>query len=169
MRKSITASNGFAMPVSTTGVSWLDLAKLARLEISSEDKLYPAEQALTWTTPDALPGRSPNTIGWKAELLGPQTILLRFDQPQTIRRVWLHFRETVRERSQEFALYATTLDGHTHEIVRQQWSFSPRGSTEEQEDYSFNLENVTALTLWIDPDRGRDRYPATLMAFRVQG
>ncbi len=169
MRKSIIASNGYAMPETTTGQAWLDLAKLASIEISSEDKLYPAEQAFTWTTPDALPGRSPNTLGWQAELLGPQTLLLRFDEPQTIKRVRLHFRETERERSQEFALHATTLDGLTREIVRQQWSFSPRGSTEEQEEYSINLDNVTALTLWIDPDRGRDRYPATLMAFRVQG
>ncbi len=168
MRKTIIASNGYAMP-QTARHAWLDLAKLASVEISSEDKKFPAEQAFTWTTPEALPGMAPNTEGWRAELAGPQTMHLRFDEPQTVKRVLLHFRETEQERSQEFSLHATFVNGQKQEIVRQQWSFSPRGSTEEQESYVVNLDGVTCLTLWIDPDRGRDRYKATLVAFRVEG
>ncbi len=162
MRKTIIASNGYrVVDQLTQGQAWLDLAALARVEISSEDAQYPVEQALTGAMSDA--------SGWRAEMLGPQTILLRFDEPQTVKRVLLHFRETEQERSQEFSLHATLVDGRTQEIVRQQWSFSPRGSTDEQESYDVSLENVTTLTLWIDPDRGRDRYRATLAAFRVQG
>ncbi len=166
MRKTIIASNGYReVDQLAQGQAWLDLAALARVEISSEDAQYSVEQALTGSAPGAMSGAS----GWRAEMLGPQTILLRFDEPQTVKRVLLHFRETEQERSQEFSLHATLVDGRTQEIVRQQWSFSPRGSTDEHESYDVSLENVTTLTLWIDPDRGRDRYRATLAAFRVQG
>ena len=36
------------------------------------------------------------------------------------------------------------------EVVRQQWSFSPQGSTEEIEDYPVNLSGITTLELRID-------------------
>ena len=168
MRKTIIASNGYALETElSAGEQWLDLGSLARVEISSEDALYPVEQALTASQLAA--GAQTGMQGWRAELPGPQTMHLRFDEPQTVKRVLLHFRETEQERSQEFSLHATTADGRTKEIVRQQWSFSPRGSTNEQENYLVNLENVTTLTLWIDPDRGRDRYHATLVSLRVEG
>ena len=170
MRKTIIASDGYARASeqAAAGQTWLDLATLAQVEISSEDVQFPVEHALT-VDAQSLSETSSSNRGWRAELLGPQTLNLRFDTPQTIKRVLVHFRETEQERSQEFSLHATLADGRRQEIVRQQWSFSPRGSTDEQENYLVNLEAVTALTLWIDPDRGRDRYRATLAAFRVEG
>jgi hypothetical protein len=42
------------------------------------------------------------------------------------------------------------------EVVRQQWSFSPYGSTEEIEDYTVNLSGITTLEVRIDPDRSHD-------------
>ena len=48
------------------------------------------------------------------------------------------------------------------EIVRQQWTFSPGGASEEVEDYAVDLENIASIELTIDADRGRDRIPATL-------
>jgi hypothetical protein len=168
MRKTIIASDGFSPDLMKTRPAWLDLPRIARVEISSEDARYPVEQALVESAPHELQGLYTGTSGWRAEVLGPQTLSLRFDEPQKVKRVLLHFREAEQERSQEFTLHATMADGRTQEIVRQQWSFSPRGSTEEQENYSVNLEDVTTLTLWIDPDRGRDRYRATLEALRVE-
>lgn len=166
MRKAIIASDGYStLDASASEQTWLDLGHLARVEISSEDAQYPVEQALVLKKA----GPAPATLGWRAELLGPQTLKLRFDEPQTVRRVLLHFRETEQERSQEFSLHATLADGRIQELVRQQWSFSPRGSTDQQENYVVNLEKVTTLTLWIDPDRGRNRYPATLVSMRVEG
>ena len=53
------------------------------------------------------------------------------------------------------------------EIVRQQWTFSPTGSTQEIEDYAVELESVTKLELVIDPDRGRGQSLATLNALRL--
>jgi hypothetical protein len=40
------------------------------------------------------------------------------------------------------------------EVIRQQWNFSPNGSTNELEDYVVELEAVSILELTIDPDRG---------------
>jgi hypothetical protein len=42
------------------------------------------------------------------------------------------------------------------EVVRQQWSFSPNGATEETEDYTVTLSGITTLELRIDPDRSHD-------------
>jgi hypothetical protein len=38
------------------------------------------------------------------------------------------------------------------EIVRQQYVFSPGGSTLEVENYQVDLRELVALELWINPD-----------------
>jgi Anaphase-promoting complex, subunit 10 (APC10) len=124
---------------------WRDLERIARVEISSEDPQFPIEHAL---------GKS-ETTGWRAAGTGPQLIRLHFDEPQAIKRIHVHFVERSAERSQEFAVYAGT-GAELKEIVRQQWSFSPHGSTEEIEDFSVNLSGVTTLEVRIDPDRSHD-------------
>jgi hypothetical protein len=53
------------------------------------------------------------------------------------------------------------------EIVRQQRTFSPTGSTQEIEDYAVELESVTKLELVIDPDRRRGHSLATLNTLRL--
>jgi hypothetical protein len=125
--------------------SWLDLERIAAVEISSEDPNFPIEHAL---------GKA-GTTGWRAAAPGPQKIRLLFDQPQTIRRIQLHFVDRVSERSQEFWLLALVGD-ELRDVVRQQWNFSPHSTTEELEDYKVELNGVTALELRIDPDRSRD-------------
>jgi hypothetical protein len=125
---------------------WRDLERIARVEISSEDSQFPIEHALGKT----------ETTGWRAAGTGPQMIRLHFDEPQAIRRIQVHFVERSAERSQEFAVYAGSGGAEMKEVVRQQWSFSPHGSTEEIEDFSVNLSSVTTLELRIDPDRSHD-------------
>jgi hypothetical protein len=88
-------------------------------------------------------------------------------KPVRIRRIFLRFAEGEHERTQEFSLRYTTQAGIQQEIVRQQWNFSPNGSTEETEDYTVELEGVTRLELRIDPDLGRDQHRASLDAWRV--
>jgi len=140
---------------------WLDLEAIAEVEITSEDKLFPIEMAL---------GKEPTT-GWRAAAPGEQTIRLVFDQPTTIRRIWLYFVERTAQRSQEFALFAKDLTGESREVVRQQYTFSPTGSTEEIEDYAVELDKVVALELRIDPDRAHDprqsKEYASLTALRL--
>ncbi len=157
MRKQITGQGNDPSKHPKEPGTWLNLESLAQVEVTSEASGYPVENALT-----SAPGN-----GWKAA--GPQaaTIALRFDAPQKITRTMLHFAEPEHERSQEWAISAAYADGSHRELLRQGWNFSPSGSTEQREDYSIDTQPVVLLTLWIDPDRGRDRYPATLLAWRL--
>ena len=143
MRKSIVSpSAATATPISDL---WRDLERIARVEISSEDPSFPIEHAL---------GKK-ETTGWRAAETGPQLIRLHFDEPLNIKRLRLHFVDKTAERSQEFAVYAGS-GAELKEVVRQQWSFSPNGSTEEIEEYTVNLSGITTLELRIDPDRSHD-------------
>ncbi len=143
MRKSIVS------PTPTASVArhelWRDLERIARVEITSEDELFPIEHAL---------GKAVTT-GWRAANPGPQVIRLHFDEPMTIHRIQLHFIDRASERSQEFAL-AAGAGADLREVVRQQFTFSPHGSTEELEDLKVDLNGITILELQIDPDRSHD-------------
>ena len=115
---------------------WLDIEKIATAEISSEDPGFPIDDALTGM----------ETAGWRAAGTGPQRIRLLFDEPQNLRRIQLHFIDSKSERSQEFWLLALVGDD-LREVARQQWNFSPHGSTEEIEDYTVKLSGITTLEL----------------------
>jgi hypothetical protein len=90
MRKRIIDHGSRAEPAAEPG--WLDLERLAQVEITSEEADHPIEPAL-------IPGRGP---GWRAAQPGEQTIHLLFDEPQSLRRIHLMFHEGERERTQEF-------------------------------------------------------------------
>ena len=51
--------------------------------------------------------------------------------------------------------------------MRQQWNFSPQGTTREVEDYNVGLSDVTALELEIVPDQGRGEAHASLEQLRL--
>src|ERR1700758_2653810 len=158
MRKSIVSPS--AVPTPPITEIWRDLERIARVEISSEDEQFPIEHAL---------GKK-ETTGWREAEPGPQLIRLPVDAPQNIKRLRLRFVERAAERSQEFAVFAGT-GSQLKEIVRQQWTFSPYGSTEETEDYTVNLSGITTLELRIDPDRSHDpkqsREYASLQSLRL--
>jgi len=137
--------------------TWLDIENLAAVEVSSEDPAHPFEAAL----------HGGDSEGWHASAPGPQIIRLKFDKPTVVRRIRLEFREAGRERSQEFCLSATSVTGEKHEIARQQWNFSPTGSTTEAEDFSVNLPNVADVTLEIDPGRHDKDALATLQSIAI--
>ena len=138
--------------------NWLDLARLAQVEITSESEAYPIEAALT-------PGTGP---GWQAAQPGAQTIRLIFDQPQRLKRICLIFPEEDQARTQEFVLrWLPDGEESFREIVRQQYNFSPPGTTREIEDYEVELDEARALELRIVPDLGgRDAW-AKLEALRL--
>ena len=141
----------------TSGGQWLDLAQIASVEISSEDAQHPFENALQGGTAG----------GWRAADPGPQVIRLTFDEPQSIRRIRLEFREERKERSQEFAVFASSANFQRREVVRQQWGFSPGNSAVEVEDYSVDLPAVSVLELEIDPGRHDKQAIATLESIAV--
>ena len=122
---------------------WLDLVRIARAEITSENDLFPIEHAL---------GQAIST-GWRSADPGPQVIRLVFEHPIDVRRIYIHVIERAAERTQEFALYAETADRGLHEVRRQQFTFSPHGSTEEIEDFTVDLRHLKFIELRIDPDR----------------
>lgn len=136
--------------------AWLDLEHLASLEISSEDPAHPFE--------DALGGRE--TEGWHAADPGPQTILLKFAEPRSLRRVRLEFHEPHAERTQEFTISVTTA-GQKRQVVRQQFTFSPGGATIEVEDYTVSLPDVSTFALTIDPGRHDQNAYASLQSLAL--
>jgi hypothetical protein len=156
MRKSTISGFGATTAPSGPG-AWLDLEDIATAEISSEDPQHPFEQAL----------RTDTANGWRASAPGRQMVRIHFDSPQSIRRINLQFREERVERSQEIALFATSSTSVRKELVRQQWVFSPKGAQEEVEDYFFDLKDVTAIELEIDPGRHDQQVVASLESIRI--
>ncbi len=138
--------------------AWLDLERLAQVEITSESAEHPIESAL-------VPDRGP---GWRSGQPGKQTIRLVFDQPLTLRRILLRFDEHKYARTQEFALHWLPEGQQSpREIVRQQYTFSPPATNQEIEDYRVNLDGVTALELEIVPDIGAGSAYASLAQMRL--
>ncbi|MFZ0631326.1 MAG: hypothetical protein WAM56_08575 [Acidobacteriaceae bacterium] len=136
--------------------TWLDLERIASAEISSEDPSHPFENAL----------RGLDKGGWRAASPGPQVIRIHFDEPCSVRRIRLQFSERG-QRSQEFCLSVIHVENQRRLIARQQWNFSPGGSTCEIEDYAVNLPNVAALELQIDPGRHDRQAVAALHSLAV--
>ena len=137
---------------------WLDLEQAATVEVTSEDPNFPIESALA-------SGKRP---GWRAGGKGKQIIRIIFDKPKPLRRITLEFAESEIERTQEFTLRWSAQSGEPfRDIVRQQWSFSPHGSTSEVEDYQVDLDSVRALELELKPDLTPDKALATVARWRV--
>lgn len=141
MRKTIPTAPP-AQPGDLPLEPWLDLDRIARVEVTLEDPSFPVEHALAMET----------TTGWRAGSPGPQVLRLRFDVPQDLHHIHLNCIDRAIERIQEVAIYAAMATLPLHELRRQQWTFSPGGSTEEIEDLTLHLPAVTMLELRIDPD-----------------
>jgi hypothetical protein len=138
---------------------WLDLERIAHVEVSSEDPDRPIDDAL-------LGGAA---AGWRASHPGEQRVRIRFDAPQNLTHVHLVFDEAGRERVQEFELRWSNDGGRAfRSLVRQQFSFSPGGATREVEDYSVSLAEVTDLELHLIPDISHQPVVATLTAWRLR-
>jgi len=123
--------------------NWLDIEKIAIVEVTSEDSEYPIEAALL----------ADKVSGWQASDSGKQTIRLIFDNPEQLEWIRLGFEEFAVERTQEYVLRWSPDNGESYqEIVRQQWNFSPDGSTSQLDEYHVQLASVTVLELIITPD-----------------
>jgi hypothetical protein len=136
----------------------MNLEQMATVEVTSEDPNFPIESVFG----------ADRGSGWRASQNGEQQIRLIFDEAVPVRRIQLHFLEPTFDRLQEFTVrWLTARGGEPREIVRQQWNFSPAGSTSEIEDYEVNLEGVSALELVIRPDLTNNRALATLAEWRI--
>ncbi|HEY5706115.1 MAG TPA: hypothetical protein VIS96_11130 [Terrimicrobiaceae bacterium] len=120
----------------------LDLASLARFEISSEDAGHPIDNAL-----------NDDSRSWRAAEDGPQTIRINFDSPQTISRIVVIFEETDHSRTQEFVLSWRPFESSEwREVVRQQFNFSPPSTAIEREEYSVSVKDAIGVELRIVPN-----------------
>ena len=156
MRKRIISQSSKELSPADQG--WLDLERVAQVEITSEDAAHPIDLALTTGT----------GTRWRATQAGQQTIRLLFDEPQRLRRICLVFDEDTQERTHEFVLRWSADGGRSYrEILRQQYTFSPPGTTREAEDYVVNLNGVTALELRIVPDISGGDARASLTQLRL--
>ncbi|GFO53283.1 hypothetical protein GMSM_02900 [Geomonas sp. Red276] len=136
----------------------LNLDAIARVEVTSEEPTHPIEAALV----------PPVGEGWRAATPGKQLIRLKFDQPQRLRVIALTIKELERPRTQELVIrWARKGEGKLQEVVRQQFNFSPPGTTIEQESYEVDLSDVEALEIEINPDLSSPQGRATLARFRV--
>jgi hypothetical protein len=142
---------------SLPGADWLPVEELASVEITSEDPAAPIEAALRGDAP-----------GWRAAEPGRQTIRLVFDDPQMVRHIRLVVVEAELERTQEIALRWSARDDRSfHEVVRQQFTFSPTGATREVEDYHVNLDGVSVLVLEVVPNISGGPARATVAELRL--
>lgn len=156
MRKTIIES--VASPGALSENDWMNIESVASVEISSEDGAHPIESAL-------LPGQS---RGWRAAGPGRQVIRLRFDHPQRLRHIRLEFSESERERTQEYTLRWSPDGGQSfREVVRQQYNFSPPGTTHECEDFHCNLAGVSVLEINIVPDISGGSSVASMERLRI--
>jgi len=143
--------------VRSRGEGWLEIERVAIVEITSEEKDYPVEAAFV----------SGETPGWRAAEPGPQTIRLVFDQPQTAETDIACVRRK-RNRTQEFVLRWSSDGGSSfREIVRQQWNFSPAETIREVEEYQVELSNVTVLELTIVPNTSGGSARGSLKSLRL--
>jgi hypothetical protein len=156
MRKRIVGQGEQAVP--PTDQYWLDVERLAQVEITSEDADHPFESALVANTGP----------GWRAAGPGEQTIRLLFDAPMRINRIRLVFDEQQTARAQEFALrWLPDGEQSYRELRRQGYNFSPPSTTREVEDFTVNLDRVAALELSILPNTGGGEARASLARLQI--
>jgi len=134
----------------------MDIAATATVQVTSEDPAHPIEHAFDHR-------RGPGGSRWVAAEPGEQTLILAFDTPQIIHQTILEVEEPDVSRTQELRLSVSHDGGQTYrELRRQEYTFSPPGTTFEREAWVVLAEGVTHLQLWMKPDKGGKPCRATL-------
>jgi hypothetical protein len=139
----------------------IDIAAVATVLVTSEAPEHPVDHAF-----DA--HRGPGGSRWVAGESGEQAVILAFNTPQSIRRVALEIEEPEVARTQELQLAVSTDGGRTYrEVLRQEYNFSPPGTSFEREDWTLDAAGVTHLRLMIRPDKGSKPCRATITSLAL--
>jgi hypothetical protein len=139
-----------------------DIASIATVLITSETSEHPIDNVFD-------DQRGPGGSRWVGAEPGEQTLILMFDTPQTIRHIRLEIEEQEVSRTQELSLALSHDGGHTYQtLLRQEYNFSPPGTTFEREEWEVTAEGVTHLRLVIRPDKGGKPCRATLTSLALQ-
>ncbi|HXX66548.1 MAG TPA: hypothetical protein VEK07_05180 [Polyangiaceae bacterium] len=148
MRKTVGQGVPEATTRATRSPSELDLQQMAHVAVTSEAPAHPIECAF-----DGHGG--PGGTQWVASGPGPQTITLAFDSLQNVQAIAIEVEETSETRTQELELSLSSDGGASFHVVRrQEFNFSPDGSTFERERWDLERQNVTHVRLRIRPDKG---------------
>jgi hypothetical protein len=159
LRKQILTTHS---TMSRRGAAEKDVAAVATVLVSSEDPDHPIDCAFDGQ-------RGPGASRWIAEQPGEQTLILAFDAPQTIRKILVEVEEPDVSRTQEMALSISRDGGQTYqELVRQEYNFSPPGTTLEHEEWSIKGDAISHLQLRIKPDKGSKVGRATLTTLALE-
>jgi hypothetical protein len=139
-----------------------DIPALATVLITSEAPDHPIDHAF-----DSRGGRGGTR--WVAAADGEQTVILAFDMPQTIRQIIVEVEETSTSRTQVLSISVSEDSGRTfREQIRQEFNFSPPGTTFEREEWSIDGPAVTHLRVVIQPDKGGAFGRATLTTLAIR-
>lgn len=148
---------------STKSTDEIDITKIATGLITSEDANHPLENAF-----DDKRGKGGSC--WIADSTDEQTLILEFDTPQAIRQVILEIEELEVSRNQELQISISHDGGESYqEILRQEYNFSPPGTTFEKEEWTLNADNVTHFRLVIKPDKGNKPCKAKITSLVFKG
>ena len=129
----------------------MDVEQLAQVEVTFEDPAAPIETVFHFGPRTGVAGRRARHAADSAHLRSASALGAH-----------------ATERTQEFTLRYRELGGSAvKEIVRQQWNFSPAGSTSETEDYQVDLHRVSMLELWLEPDQSQGVAFAGLAEWRL--
>lgn len=160
LRKQIIGEPRTEAPAPIPGE--IDIAAVATVLVTSEAPEHPVDHAFDGH-------RGPGGTRWVAGAPGEQALILAFDAPQAVRRVALEVEESEVTRTQELQLCLSTDGGQAYrEILRQEYHFSPSGSTFEREDWAVRAEGVTHLRLVLRPDKGGGHGRATITSLVVR-
>jgi len=136
----------------------MDIAATATVLVTFEDSAHPIEHVFDTR-------RGPGGSRWVAAEPGEQTLILAFDTPQIIHQTIVEVEEPEVSRTQELRLSVSHDGGQTYrELRRQEYNFSPPGTTFEREAWTVLADQVTHLQLWMKPDKGGKPCRATLTA-----
>lgn len=155
IRKRIVRDACPASPLDTE-LPALDIPPIATVIITSEEADHPIEHVFDGQ-------RGPGASRWRAAVPGEQCLIINFDTPQTLHQLVLDIEEPDVSRTQELLLSVSSDGGRTyHDVIRQEYNFSPPGTTYERETWTLNADRVTHLAIRITPDKGGHAGMATL-------
>jgi hypothetical protein len=145
MRKTVGRLNA---PPETTPSGELDVERLARVVVTSEDAHHPIENAFDRH-------RGPGGTEWVAAEPGAQSITVVFDEPQNVQSISIEIEEKVFARTQEIEVATGAGDGDVFQVlVRQEYNFSPPNTSFEREKWTVGRAGVSRVRISIRPDKG---------------
>ena len=133
-----------------------EIAAIATVLVTSEAADAPIDHVFDQS-------RGPGGSRWVAAGPGEQRLILAFDTPQTLRTISLEVEEPEVSRTQVLHVSVSRDGGQTYrELRRQEYTFSPPGTTFEREEWAVTVAGATHLQLVITPDKGGAPCRATL-------